>query len=81
MCSKANLLTPGCGEGMYSICCRVPSKENEQLMLKRPELPDDFQARGFKGRVREGAAVCMISLYTILGLIGIKVKFQASSTF
>ena len=31
--SKVNLLTPGCGEGKYSVYCRTPSKENGQLML------------------------------------------------
>lgn len=39
-------LTPGCGEGNYSLHCKaasvVPSKENGQLMLKRPKLLDDF---------------------------------------
>ena len=29
-------------------------KEDGQLMLKRPKLPDDFQGRLFKGSVREG---------------------------
>ena len=42
-CSKANPLTLGRGEGKYSICCRAPSKENGQLMLKRPELPMAFR--------------------------------------
>ena len=28
--------------------CRAPSKGNEQLSLKRPELPVGFQARVFK---------------------------------
>ena len=46
-CSKANLLTTGCGEGKYSIYCRVSSKEKEQLTLKRPKLPDEFQGRVF----------------------------------
>ena len=27
-CSKANLLTSGCGEGKCSIYCTVPSKES-----------------------------------------------------
>ena len=36
--SKAAVLTLGCGEGKYSIYCRLPSKENGQLMLKRPRL-------------------------------------------
>ena len=52
--SKANLLTPGCGEGKYSVYFRAPSKENGQLMLRRPKLPNGFQERGFKGSVREG---------------------------
>ena len=34
-----------------------------------------------EGIVREGATVCLISLCSILGLVGIKVKFQVSSTF
>lgn len=38
-CSKTNLLTLGSGEGKYSLYCRVPSKENRQLLLKRPEPP------------------------------------------
>ena len=79
MHGKANLLTLGCGEGKYSIYRRAPSKENGQLVLKRPKLPNGFQGRGFKYSVREGAAGCVISLYTILRLIGIKVKFQAPS--
>ena len=80
-CSKANALTPDCGEGKYSIYCKAPRKENGRLMLKRPKLPYGFQGRGFKGSVRDGAAVCVISLCTILGWVGIKVKFQASSAF
>lgn len=35
---------------------------------------------GFKGIVRQGATVCLISLCS-LGLVDIKVKFQVSSTF
>ena len=81
MHGKVSLLTPGCGEGKYSVDCRAPSKENGQLMLRRPELPNPFQGRGFKSSVREGAAGCMISLCKILGLVGIKVKFQALSSF
>ena len=29
-----------------------PSKENRQFILKRPKLPNGFQGRGFKGKVR-----------------------------
>ena len=61
MGSKAKLLTLGCGEGRVSIYCRAPSKENGQLVLKRPELPNGFQGRGFKGSVREGADQLMHS--------------------
>lgn len=32
----------------------MPSKENRQLLLKRPELPDGFQGGVFKSSVREG---------------------------
>ena len=66
MCSKANLLTPGCGEGEHSVDCRAPSKEKGQLMLKRPKFLDDFLGRGFQCSVREGAAGCVISSWAIL---------------
>ena len=57
-------------------------------MFKRPQLPDGFEGRCSKGTVREGAtgsvregtAGCVISSCTVLGLIGIKVRFQESST-
>ena len=78
--SKVNLLTPGCGEGKYSVYCRVPNKENAWLMLKIPKLSDNFEGRSFKGSMRKGASGRMISMCTILRLVGIKVKFQASST-
>ena len=51
MCSEANLLIPGCGEGKYSIYCRV--KQGKWAALERSKLPDDFQGRVFKDRVRE----------------------------
>lgn len=39
--------------------CRPPSKENGQLVLKRPKLPSDFQAKVFKHSVRrEGLKMC-----------------------
>ena len=39
---------PSCCEGKDSVCGRAPSKENGQLVLKRPELPDGFQGRVLK---------------------------------
>lgn len=58
--NKANLLTPGCGEGKYSIYHKALSKENGQLIFKRLELPTGFQGKGFKGSVRNGGAGCVI---------------------
>ena len=34
-----------------------PGKENGQLMIKRPELPDGFQVSVFKGKGRERVRV------------------------
>ena len=54
ICNEANLLTPGCGEGKYSIYHKVLSKQNGQLMFRRLEFPTGFQGRGFKGSMRKG---------------------------
>jgi hypothetical protein len=59
---------------------QTPSKENRQLMLRRPKLPDGFQGRGFKGRGRRGCWG-MASSCRILRWISIRVTFQASLTF
>ena len=56
-CSKANLLTPGCAAAKHRDYCRVPNKENEQLMLKRPQISDTFLERGFKDNVRDWVKV------------------------
>ena len=37
-----------------AVYCRAPSKDSRQLVLKRPELPDGFQGKVFKDRMREG---------------------------
>ena len=59
MHSKTNLLTPACGEGKYSVYCRAPSEESKQLVFIRPKLPEAFQGKVFKDRVREGGyGVC-----------------------
>ena len=56
MHNKANLMTPGCGQGKYSVYCKAPNmgpnKENRKLRLTRPKLPSGFQGRGFKVSVR-----------------------------
>ena len=49
--SKASLLTLGCGEGTHRVSCRMPSKENRQLVLKRSELPSGFQGSILKGNI------------------------------
>ena len=43
MYSKANILTLDYTEGKYIINHRVSSKENGQLMLRRPKLFDGFR--------------------------------------
>ena len=48
---------------------QLPGKEDGQLMLERPRLPDGFQGKGFQSSVREGAAVRELSLFLALGLI------------
>ena len=45
MHSKPNLLSWACGERKYRVYYRVPSEESGQLILKRLELPGDFQKR------------------------------------
>ena len=45
MHSKPNLLSWACGERKYRVYYRVPSEESGQLILKRLELPSDFQKR------------------------------------
>ena len=32
---------------------QAPSKESRQLVLKRPKLPEGFQGKVFKNRVRD----------------------------
>jgi len=41
----------GCGKGMYSRYYKAPSMENGPIMLRRPELPDGFHGKGFKGNI------------------------------
>ena len=70
MSSKANLLTLGWQWGKYRAWLAGPSRENGQLMFKKPELPDGLQKRVFKGKVREMIARCVISLWTSFLLVG-----------
>ena len=49
-CSKANLLTLGCGERESSVYCRLPSKEGRQLVLKGSQLLEAFRERFLKTR-------------------------------
>ena len=79
---KASLLTPGYDEGKYRVYCKTPSvgprKENGQLLLKRPEPPNGFRRRDFKGKVRERVAWCPKLMYVLLigGWWGNGVMFQ-----
>ena len=69
----------GCGEGKYSIYCRASSKENRQLMIKRPKFLDGFQERVFKGNIwGEG---CRGHDFLLIGWWwGDRVVFQKSSS-
>ena len=55
-----------------------PSKENGQLILKRPKFPKGFQGRVFKDRVKKRASGYVISSWTFFWLVGDE---SASSTF
>ena len=48
-----------------SVFTAGPSMESGQLGLKRPEVPDGSQGRGFKYKVREMVPGCVISLCTL----------------
>lgn len=51
------------------------------LMLERPKLRDGFQGRGFKGSGGRGPQRCDQLMHSSWTLVGMKVKFRASSTF
>ena len=58
MQSKANLLIPVVVKESTVFICRMRSKDNKQLMLKRPKLPEDFWASVSKDNIRsEGLRV------------------------
>ena len=63
---KANLLTPGGGQGKYSIYYKTPRKENGWLMLRNPKLTKGFQQSLLKSQVREKVTGSMISSCIVL---------------
>ena len=58
-CSKASLLTPGCGKGKYSIYCRWQVKSPGSQCLKDPNSPEAFGERFIKTRGGRGVCVCV----------------------
>lgn len=79
--SKANVLTPGCGEGECSVYCRARQGERA-AHAENPHPPTAFREGALKAVcVRERVAGCVISSYAVLGLVGNKVKFRASPVF
>ena len=64
-CSQANLMTPDCSEGNFSIYGKVPNaepnKKHGQLIFKRPENRNAFQERVFKSKVKEQVTGWMVS--------------------
>ena len=55
--------------------CRVPSKENGQLVFKRPDLPDGFKEAVLKTTFEVRAARCMTFFLLVDGN---RVMFQES---
>lgn len=81
--SPANLLTPGCGKGKHGVYCRAQSKENGQLMFKRPSILMAFR-EGFLKTQCEGGGFrayhqLVLKSTNFVWCTGIKVKFQVSS--
>ena len=68
--SKANLLTPGGGEGKCSTYCRRQARSQGSLVLKRPELPEAFRGRFIKTGGGRGLVGCVISSWTFFWLVG-----------
>lgn len=66
---KANLLTPGGGEGKYSVYYKAPHKENGWLMPRNPKLTKGFQQSLLKSQVREKVTGSMISSCIVLWLV------------
>ena len=52
--SKANLLTPSCGEGKCSICCNMPDKESRTGRAQKARTPHGFQQSNLTGQVKGG---------------------------
>ena len=55
--SKANLLTPSCGEGKRSICCNMPDKESRTGRAQKARTPHGFQPSNLMGQVGGGDGV------------------------
>lgn len=45
--SKANLLTPGCGESKFSVFCKAPYKESETTSAQAAPTPQRVSAKDF----------------------------------
>ena len=77
MHSKANLLTPGCGEGKCSIYCKVPDKESgTDKAQKSLNSPMGFRKGFLNARWGKGVAGCVISSCTILWFVDGEVTGQ-----
>ena len=60
---QTNTLMSGAEKGLLW----GPSKDNEQLMLKKPKRPAGFQGRTFRGKFGEKAAKCVTFLWLVTG--------------
>ena len=69
-CSKANLLTPGCGEGKCSFNCKsANARRTGVLCSKTPNSLEDFSKTILKASLWRGVAGYEISWCTILWLM------------
>ena len=70
-CSKVNLLTAGFGEDKYSVYCRMSSKKDEQLTLKKTQTPCWISGKGFfKAALEVRVAGCLSNSWTFFCFVG-----------
>ena len=66
VCTKANLLIPGCSEGKCRVYCKVPDEESRATHAQKAQTAQGVLGKHFKCKVREGSLRYVITLCTIL---------------
>ena len=67
--SNARLLTAGCGEGKWSVYCRMPKQGVQVNGAQKSWTLKGFQRKVFKDWVRERVAVHVIGSWTFFWLV------------